>query len=389
MNKRDYYKVLGVERAASAQDLKRAYRTLAKRYHPDLNPGDLVAESEFKAVAEAYQVLQDAQRRTAYDRFGHEGLDPRHCAGAGFEKVEDIFDQFNDLFGDVFGFGEQQRKQKEEEARRAVERGEDITHELELSFEEAVHGTRKIFKIMRETCCETCLGSGAKPGTRVLTCDSCEGRGEISSKQGFFAVTSDCKACQGKGIILPHPCGDCDGAGRFQEEHQLSIQIPAGVDDGSRLRARGEGEAGRNGGPRGDVIVQLSVEPSEIYERDNLNLHYRATLSFIQAACGCTLHVPILRGKSLSIQIEPGAQFGDIHNIEGEGVPHVNGRRTGNMLVHLMLTTPRDLSASELSLMQQLAALRDLSDEVSPEDFSAHSLEHEEPLSGISSASEI
>lgn len=367
MNKRDYYTILGVERLASDQELKRAYRALAKRYHPDLNPGDARAEAEFKAVAEAYEVLQDPKKRQTYDRFGHEGLEPRRQAtGAGFEKVEEIFEQFNDLFGDVFGFGEEQRQKREEAARR----GKDLTHTLELTFLEAIEGARKTVTISREEECERCTGSGAEPNTQIITCERCQGSGEVTHKQMFFAVSSTCPDCKGKGVILPSPCVECGGEGQFVESRQLIVTIPAGVEDGSRLRIKNEGAPGRQGGERGDLLVVLNVEESELFERDGLNLHHRVSISFIQAALGCTLRIPTLEEDIYhELEVPAGAQFGDIHKLEGLGVTKLmqgKMRRTGNLLVHLMVTTPQDLSARERELLNELASLRNIDLGASP-----------------------
>ena len=291
MDKRDYYQVLGTEKNSSDADLKKAYRRLAMKFHPDRNPGDAEAEAKFKAVGEAYEVLKDPQKRAAYDRFGHEGLNPTYQSkGTGFESVEDILEPFNDLFGDVFGFDEEQRAKREKAARR----GKDLTHHLPLTFFEAIEGTKKTIIVEREEDCERCFGSGAEPDTQIITCERCQGTGEVSHKQAFFSVSSTCSTCDGKGVIIPSPCLDCDGEGYFGETSQLLITIPAGVEDGSRLRIKGEGAPGKQGGERGDLLVVLDVEESEVFERDGLNLHHRASISFVQAALGCTLRVPTL-----------------------------------------------------------------------------------------------
>lgn len=369
MNKRDYYEILGVRRDASERELKRAYRRLAMKCHPDRNPDDAEAEALFKVAATAYEVLTDPRQRQIYDNFGHEGLDARRGGrGAGFESVEDIFAQFNDLFGDVFGFGEEQRRKREQEPRR----GEDIRHELELSFEDAVFGARKAFTLAREVSCGECDGTGAAPGSEPVECAACEGRGEVTLKQGFFSVSSTCKHCQGRGVLLTDACAACQGQGARVEERELNVRIPAGVEDGTRLRIRGEGAPGLRGGEPGDVLVTLRVAESELFERDGLNLHYRAPISFAQAALGCTLRVPTLDGEALC-EIPAGAQFGDIHKLEGEGVRHVNGRRTGNLLVHILVTTPTSLSERQRELLRELAALEgvDLDAPFSPRPMSA------------------
>lgn len=361
MNKRDYYEILGVGRLASDQELKRAYRSLAKKYHPDFNPGDARAEAEFKAVAEAYEILQDTKKRLTYDRFGHEGLNPTYQSkGTGFESVEDILEPFNDLFGDVFGFDEEQRAKREKAARR----GKDLTHHLPLTFFEAIEGTKKTIVVEREEDCERCFGSGAEPDTQIITCERCQGTGEVSHKQAFFSVSSTCSTCDGKGVIIPSPCLDCDGEGYFGETSQLLITIPAGVEDGSRLRIKGEGAPGKQGGERGDLLVVLDVEESEFFEREGLDLHHRARISFIQAALGCTLRVPTLQtGVFHDLRVPAGAQFGEVHALEGLGVTKQSpGKkaRTGKLIVHLVVTTPEELSKRERELLTELATLRGL-----------------------------
>lgn len=354
MNKKpDYYEVLGVGRDASDKELKRSYRRLARECHPDLNPGDDEAEARFKLAAEAYEVLTDPGRRERYDRFGHEGMDSRRGGqGAGFESVEDIFSQFDDLFGDVFGFAEEQRKRQEQKPRR----GEDLTHELDISFEEAVFGTSRTFTIERHDLCPECDGEGAAPGATVELCPQCEGLGEVTHKQGFFSVSSKCSKCQGRGELISELCQRCEGEGVLHEQRELKINIPAGVDDGTRLKARGEGGLGHNGGGRGDVVIRLHVEPSPVFERDGLELHLRTELSMPQAALGCQLKVPTL-DEPHTLEVPAGAQYGDTLRLEGAGVPHINGEHVGDLIVHLVVQTPTELSDEARALLDQLAAL--------------------------------
>ncbi len=352
MSKADYYNILGVSRDASEQQLKRAYRDLAFQYHPDRNPGDEEAEARFKAASEAYEVLTDPRQREIYDNFGHEGLNKRNNSrGAGFESVEEIFSQFEDLFGDVFGFGAESRR----EDRSKPKRGRDIQRELTISFDEAIFGTARHITIERTTPCEQCEGTGAAPGTEPVLCQECGGTGEVMHTQGFFTVSSDCPACDGRGSILPEVCDACDGEGEFSEERRLQIKVPAGVDDGTRLRVKREGEAGLRGGERGDVIVNIRVEEHDYFERDGLDLHFRAHLNFIQAALGCEIEVPTIHGGLEILEIQPGAQFGDTRELDGLGVTHVNGKKTGDLVVHMVVATPKDLDDEQRKMLRAFA----------------------------------
>lgn len=352
MSKRDYYEVLGVSRDADDRELKKAYRTLAMKYHPDRNPGDTEAEQKFKEAAEAYEILNDAEKRQIYDRFGHEGLSGRG-GGAGFSNVDDIFSQFGDIFGDIFGFGRQQR-------RGGPQRGADLRLDLELEFEEAVFGTSREVDVPRRKECETCDGTGAKPGTEPIICGACGGRGQVHHSQGFFTLSSTCPECRGAGKIVTSPCEDCDGAGIQEEVREVNVKIPPGVDDGTRLRLRGEGEGGRKGGPRGDLYVFLHVKPSEVFVREGSNLHLEAELSFVQAALGCNLEIPTLEDPEV-VKVKAGSQYGDKIVLDGQGIQQVNRpNNKGDLIVHLKVTVPDKLNKKQRKVLEEFAELSDI-----------------------------
>ena len=357
MNKRDYYETLGISRGASERELKKAYRALARKYHPDINPAQ-DAEAKFKLAAEAYEVLADEARRAVYDQFGHQGLNDYRRGGgvgAGFETVDDIFAQFNDLFGDVFSFTQDPATSRQEPAQAPQpRRGKDLRHALTLSFEEALSGVRRRFKIKRSHDCEPCGAEGIEPGSESATCPSCQGSGEIQITQGFFSVSAVCSRCEGRGVLIEEPCVFCEGSGVEEEIKELKVRVPAGIEDGARLRIKGEGEAGHAGGPAGDLLVSIKVTPSETFERDGVDLHYRAPLSFVHAALGCTLRVPTLRGDR-DLKVPAGCQFGTILRLEGEGVVRIKSEERGDLLIHLMPTAPTSLNEAQRALMCQLA----------------------------------
>ena len=346
MTTRDYYEVLGVSRDASARDLKKAYRKLAMTYHPDRNPNDAEAEAKFKEASEAYEVLSDEEKRALYDRFGHEGLRGAG-AGPGFDSMDSIFSQFGDIFGDVFGFGGQRR-------RGGPRRGADLRYDLEISFEDAAFGTTETLTIPRHVECETCGGSGAKPGTSPTTCSTCHGRGQVHHRQGFFTLSSACPHCQGKGQQIDDPCGDCSGQGKVRKDRSVEVTIPAGVDSGTRLRLRQEGESGSRGAPPGDLYVFLHVQPSETFERDGADLHYRQELSFVQAALGCELEVPSL-GEPLKLTVKPGSQQGDTQIFKNEGIVEVQRSTRGNLVVHFDIKVPTKLNKRQRELLEAYA----------------------------------
>lgn len=348
MSRRDFYEVLGIAADADDRQIKRAYRQLAMQHHPDRNPDDPKAEALFKEAAEAYEVLSDKERRQIYDVFGHDGLDGgRYASGAGFSSVEDIFAQFSDIFGDVFGFATSKPE--------GPQRGRDTRYPLELTFEEAVFGTKKSFTLERVAECVDCDGTGAEIESDLQTCPKCHGSGQVTHREGFFAVSSTCPKCRGRGSVMDTPCVTCKGSGEKRTLREITVRIPAGVDQGTRLRVRGEGEPGTLGGERGDLIVALQVQPSPHFRREGRDLHHTATLSFVRAALGCELEIPTLDGTT-TLEIEAGSQHGDVLTLEGLGVQHVSGRSSGDLHVHLELETLSDLTEEQRELLERLAA---------------------------------
>jgi len=346
--KRDYYEVLGVERSASDEDLKKAYRKLALKYHPDKNPGDKAAEERFKEIGEAYQVLCDAERRAAYDRFGHAAFEQGGLGGfdfgAGFEDI------LGDLFGDFFGTGRRRG------GRSRTRRGQDLQYQLEVTFEEAARGCEKTLSIPRLAVCATCSGSGAKPGTRPTTCQQCRGSGQIRFQQGFFAIAKTCGTCNGRGTVISSPCTDCSGSGARRRTHTLSVRIPAGVDTGSRLKLRGEGETGANGGLAGDLYVLIQVAEHPIFVRDGVDVVCEVPVSIAQAALGTEIDIPTLDGAR-KLKVPAGTQSGHLFRLRGLGVPDLNGYGHGDQVVRLAVETPRRLSVRQRELLEEFARI--------------------------------
>ncbi len=348
MSKRDYYEILGVERTATESEIKRAYRSLAVKYHPDKNPGDAKAEEKFKECAEAYAVLSDAQKRASYDRFGHSaggagaGFDP------GFSNIEDIFDMFG--FADMFG-GRGRRG-------ATVQRGSDLRFDLEITLEEAAAGKEAKVSIPRLHTCDECSGSGAKPGTSPETCIGCGGAGQTRYQQGFFSVMRTCPNCAGRGQVIKDPCDSCRGAGRVEKEKTLEIKIPAGVETGSRLRMSGEGESGPNGGPAGDLFVVLHVKEHEVFERQGANLYSAVPITFAQAALGTDIKVRTLNGEE-DLKIPAGTQTGTVFRIRSQGMPVLGGRGNGDLFVAATVITPKTLNKEQRKLFEKLAEIED------------------------------
>ncbi len=353
MSKRDYYEILGITRTATEVEIKRAYRTLAVKHHPDKNPEDPTAEDKFKEAAEAYSVLSDAQKRAAYDRFGHGGaggqgfgFDPQ-----GYSNIEDIFDLFG--FSDMFGGGRGGQR-----SRTSAQRGADLRYDLEISLEEAATGKEQKLQIPRLEKCEVCDGKGAEKGTTAETCITCEGSGQTRYQQGFFSVMRTCPNCAGKGQIIKNPCKNCRGAGRIEKEKIIEIKIPAGVETGSRLRVNGEGEAGLNGGPTGDLYVVLHVAQHEFFERQGANLYASVPVSFAQAALGAEIQVKTLDGEQ-PLKIHAGTQTGTVFRLKEQGMPILGGRGKGDMFVAVSLVTPKNLTKEQRKLLEQLAEIED------------------------------
>lgn len=348
MGKRDYYEVLGVSRQVDGEELKKAYRKLALKYHPDRNPGDKNAEELFKEAAEAYEVLRDPKKRQIYDAYGHEGL--RGTGFSGFSGgFEDIFSSFGDIFQDLFGFGFGGASR----SRTASRPGDDLLYDLSLTFEEAVFGAEKEVQVETLAPCERCEGRGAEPGTDESTCPMCNGSGQVVQSQGFFRISTTCVRCQGTGRVLVSPCGECNGQGRVRKSRRIQVKVPPGVDAGMRLRLRGEGEAGYRGGPPGDFFVRIDVQPHESYERDGDNLFRRVPISFVQAILGGEVVFPLLDGSEKTLQIEPGTQPGKIVRFPEEGVPRLKGYGKGDLFVQLEVQIPTHVTKRQEELLQE------------------------------------
>ncbi len=365
MAQRDYYEILGVERTIDAPGLKSAYRKLAMTHHPDRNGGSEESLAKFKEISEAYTVLSDDQKRAAYDRFGHAGVnggagggDPfGRGGGQGFHDINDIFSQvFGDAFGDAFG-GRGGRQQQ-----GGPRRGSDLRYDLEITLEQAYKGAEVEISVPTTMTCEVCDGSGAKAGTKPSICSTCGGAGRVRQANGFFQVERTCPRCGGSGEMIADPCGTCHGHGQVRKNRQLSLKIPAGVDDGSRIRLSGEGEAGQRGGPRGDLYVFLSVHDHELFERDNLDLLVTVPVPMTVAALGGVVDAPCLVSEACdgkcraTVEVPAGAQTGKTVRIKGKGMPHLNGRQRGDLVVELFVETPTDLTPRQKELLTELAA---------------------------------
>jgi len=348
MSKRDYYEVLGVQKNASEADLKKAYRRAAQKHHPDRNPDDEDSINKFKECKEAYEVLADAQKRAAYDQFGHAGVDPSMGAGAGGfggGAGASFSDVFGDVFGDIFGGGGRGGGSR-------VYRGADLRYDLELSLEDAVAGTTVKIRVPTMVQCETCSGSGAKPGSKPEACGTCAGHGQVRMQQGFFSVQQTCPRCHGKGTVISDPCSACSGQGRVQESRTLSVKVPAGVDSGDRIRLAGEGEAGENGGPPGDLYVQVRVKQHSIFQREESNLYCEVPITFVTAALGGELEVPTLDGKVV-LKVPPETQSGKLFRMRNKGVKPVRGGPVGDLLCRVSIETPVNLSSKQKELLQE------------------------------------
>lgn len=346
MSKRDYYEVLGVDKGASAAEIKKAYRRIAMKYHPDRNSDDAGAEEKFKEAAEAYEVLSDDEKRGAYDRFGHAGVDPQMGGGGGAGNFSDIF---GDVFGDIFGGGGGGGGGRG----RGPQRGSDLRYNLGVSLEDAVRGTSVNIKIPALVNCETCDGSGSKKGATPLTCGTCSGSGHVRMQQGFFAVQQTCPTCRGNGKIISDPCNSCHGQGRVEKQKNLSVKVPPGVDNGDRIRLSGEGEASPDGGMPGDLYVEISVEDHPIFERDGRHLYCEVPITIVDAALGGELEVPTLDGR-VKLKIPLETQTGKLFRLRGKGVKPVRGGPTGDLLCRVVVETPVKLNRKQKELLEEL-----------------------------------
>ncbi len=345
MAKRDYYEVLGVNRDASDEDIKKAYRKLAMKHHPDRNPDNPKAEEHFKEAKEAYEVLSDPKKRPAYDSYGHAGVDPSAGAAAG---AGGFADAFGDIFGDIFGGNRQGRSN--------VFRGADLRYNLDITLEQAAHGFETKIRIPTMSQCETCKGSGAKPGTQPVTCTTCNGQGQVRMTQGFFSIQQTCSRCHGTGKIIPTPCTTCGGGGRVKHQKTLAVKIPPGVDEGDRVRLTGEGEPGVNGGPAGNLYVQVHIKAHTVFQRDHDDLHCEMPVSFATAALGGDVEIPTLDG-SARIKVPPETQSGKTFRLRGKGIKGVRSHATGDLFCHVVVETPVNLNERQKELLREFEAI--------------------------------
>jgi molecular chaperone DnaJ len=349
MAKRCYYEVLEVERQASDGDLKAAFRKLAMKWHPDRNPGDKTCEARFKEINEAYEVLKDADKRAAYDRFGHAAFEHGGVGGPG-GFGSDFGSAFSDLFEGIFGMGGGR-------SRSGRERGADLRYNMEISLEEAFSGKTAQIRIPTSVTCEACSGSGAKPGTRPKACPTCAGQGRIRHAQGFFTLERTCPSCQGRGQVIDNPCPSCSGSGRVTRERALSVNIPAGVEDGTRIRLAGEGEAGVRGGPAGDLYIFLSLSSHPIFQREGADLHCRVPISMVAAALGGEFEVPTIDGSKSRVKVPEGTQSGRRFRLQGKGMPVLRSKQTGDMYVQVLVETPQKLTKRQRELLAEFERL--------------------------------
>jgi molecular chaperone DnaJ len=350
--RRDYYEVLGVARDASSADIKKAFRQLALKLHPDRNPGDKQAEAAFKEAAEAYEILGDEQKRSVYDRFGHDGVQGAGMGG-GFQNQDEIFSHFHDIFGDLFGFGGSGGAR-----RRGPRRGADLEYPLELDFLEAAKGIKKQISVPKHARCEACDGTGAANGSTPQECGTCRGQGEVIQAQMFLRIRTTCPTCGGAGKVVRDPCRPCTGSGRTRTSESLEVTVPAGVDDGMQLRLSGKGDVGDAGAPAGDLYVTIRVRPHDLFGRDGTNVLVRVPISYATACLGGDVQVPTIDGEE-TVAVPAGTPSGKVFTLRGKGIPAVNGRGRGDHVVQMVVAVPKSLSSREEELVRQLAALQD------------------------------
>ncbi|MBP6059857.1 MAG: molecular chaperone DnaJ [Candidatus Saccharicenans sp.] len=357
MINRDYYEILGISRSASPEEIKKAYRQAALKYHPDRNPGDKESEEKFKEAAEAYSILIDPEKRAIYDRYGHQGLEGQGYQGfGGFDST--IFEDFGDILGNFFGFNFSEFFGGETQRRSRVQPGQDLALEVKISLEEAATGVEKEFNLNRREHCPVCHGTGLKPGTKKITCTACHGRGQVRYQQGFFTVTRTCPHCHGQGEVVATPCEECKGTGLVKQKKQLRIKIPPGIEDGTRLRLSGEGDSGEAGQPRGDLYVLVRVARHPFFERKGKDLYAQVSISLTQAALGAKVAIPLLNGESEILKIPAGVQSGEVFKIKNAGLVDIGNRRRGDLYVTVKVIIPEKLDKEERALLTRLAELR-------------------------------
>ncbi len=355
MAKRDFYEILGVAKNASDEEIKKAYRKLAMKYHPDRNPDSKGAEDKFKEAKEAYEMLSDAQKREAYDRFGHAGVDPNMGGGGGggFAGAGGFSDALGETFGEIFGGGAGRSR-----GGAQVYRGADLRYNLDISLEQAANGFDTTIRVPSWDGCDTCHGSGAKPGTSPTTCGTCGGHGQVRMQQGFFSIQQTCPKCHGTGKVIPDPCNTCSGSGRIKRNKTLEVKIPSGIDDSMRIRSTGNGEPGMNGGPPGDLYVEIHIKPHAVFQRDGDDLHCEMPISFAKAAIGGEIEVPTLSGK-VSFTVPEGTQTGKTFRLRGKGIKGVRSGFPGDLFCHVLIETPVKLTEKQKDLLREFEALTD------------------------------
>jgi molecular chaperone DnaJ len=351
MAKRDFYEILGLAKNANEDDIKKSYRKLAMKYHPDRNPDSKGAEEKFKEAKEAYEMLSDPQKREAYDRYGHAGVDPNMGGGGGFGGGSGGFaDAFGDIFGDIFGGAAGGARGGR--GGPQVYRGADLRYNLEITLEQAANGFDTTIRVPSWDSCETCHGSGAKPGTSPTSCPTCAGHGQVRMQQGFFSIQQTCPKCHGTGKIIPEPCATCAGAGRIKRNKTLEVKIPAGIDDGMRIRSSGNGEPGMNGGPPGDLYVEIHIKAHQVFQRDGDDLHCEMPISYATAALGGEIEVPTLGGK-VSFTVPDGTQSGKVFRLRGKGVKGVRSGLAGDLFCHVVVETPVRLTERQKEMLRE------------------------------------
>ena len=349
--KRDYYEVLGLQKGASEEEIKKAFKTMARKYHPDLHPGDKEAEAKFKEVNEAYGVLSDADKRARYDQFGHAGVDPNFAGAGGGAGDFGGFGDMGDIFSEIFGGGHARSSGQNKQ----MFRGEDLIYDLDITLEQAAEGYKTKIKVPSWSKCTACGGSGAEKGTKVETCPTCHGSGYVRAGAGFFQIQQTCPRCHGTGKYIPHPCHKCHGTGMQEEKKELEITIPAGVDDGNRMRIPDRGSPGQNGGPAGDLYIRIRIKPHDIFERDGQDLHMEMPMSFVTAALGGELEVPTLTGKA-TLRIPEGTQSGKTFRLRGHGIRSVRNAEKGDLYVHTTVEIPVNMTTEQKDILRQFDA---------------------------------
>ncbi len=353
MRKEDYYDILGVQRSASQDDIKRAYRKMAIKFHPDKNQGDKKAEEKFKMAAEAYEVLSDPDKKNRYDQYGHDGL--RGGDARGFGNFEDIFDAFGDIFGGGGGGGGIFDEFFGGRTRQSARRGASLRCDVSLEFKDVATGIEKTIEVTKRDRCDECMGTGARKGTSPVSCPYCKGKGEIHQRQGFFTLRTSCPKCQGAGKIIETPCNKCKGHGMYPRKSSINVQVPAGIEDGTRLRVSGQGESGENGAHPGDLYCDIHIKPHTIFTRQDNDIICEFPITFTQAALGCEIEVPTVLGKMRKVRVPPGMQSGDIIPVKGEGFPNVRGYGEGHLLVCIAVETPTKLTPRQEELLREFA----------------------------------